>query len=266
LLLAAALEEARRIELDGARAAVEARTAHALARRGELAREQLAIDQALARQHAGVIAREQAARAFGPAQRGAGVEAEQPARVALARARVLLAAGLALDRTPAPEATTAIEAAERSPKDAAASLRALAAAERALGRARANNAVPSEAERAALRAMAAERGLQLESSARGLAIVLDDRAASSSGLGPDGARQLAQIGALLRAHPHGQVLVEPGGSDAAQRRRAERVRSSLARSLGGGDRIRVDAQQQAERSGEPRTRVWLPSYAAPANE
>jgi hypothetical protein len=139
LLLSAAIAEARRIELERAGAAAEARAAGALEKRALLVQERLALEQELRREQSARTERAHAARVFEGG--GSKKTRAEDAAFLLRRATLLLAAaiGLGLPEADAAQVASSIEAARRAkPAGSLAAARdALRKAESALGAARA---------------------------------------------------------------------------------------------------------------------------------
>jgi colicin import membrane protein len=271
LLLAAAVAEAERIVLDRAASAAEARYTEALEQRAELERTRVELEQAAARDRAALDARAEAARVFQraePAQRGAHGAAERDAQrasdaeVVRRHALLMLAAAdaLGLSGERSNQLALTIAAAEHAANGAAAleaAHAALAAVERALGDARkARGAIPTQAEIAALVALAQERGLEAQASPQGVVVALDGVFATGSAqLTAVGRPKLDQAAALARAHPHGSIeIVVPAGAHAAGARsiagaRAERI-ARILRTATDPARLQAQFPTAIERSAD----------------
>jgi hypothetical protein len=279
--LAAALAETRRIELMRATSAAEARVVAAETRRAELERSRMAFERAAALEVAAASAREQLARALqraeadglgdGAPARGLDESRLQAAEVLRVRARIVLAAAVAL-ALPAERASTVAAALAQRPvrRTPAQGLRearaALELAERALGEARALSAGPDAQERAALLELARERGLEPSETVRGVVFALPN-ALGGARLERDARIWLSRIGAVLRAHPHGPVQLEvvPDADSSAEARRAASARGARIATLlaAGTARERLSVR---ELSAGSNAALVLPAYAAAAAE
>jgi hypothetical protein len=161
-----------------------------------------------------------------------------------------------VERTPAP-----------GPAGVAAADRALSLARSALGAARgAVTTGPTRQEVDALVAAARERGWVAEPGPGGLAIVIED-VFGSGGTVPTttGRRALHLVAQLLRAHPHGPVVLSLGAqpdASATSRRRAERRATAVRRILRDavGGRIEIATSSAGADALEP-VRILLPAYA-----
>jgi hypothetical protein len=251
LLLAAAVSEGQRVQLEEARVAQEreARLLEARALEAERAREEAA--QETRRELAAQVARAQAGKAFEAAEEAEarrfrrGAEAQARYREAAAflrdRARLVASAAVALgasaEQGPVREVEGAVatsEAAKDPVQAVIAAEGALHAALRALGAARARREGPTDAEVGSLVQTATEMGLVVERSERGVRLSPPQRTWA-----PGHVKRLA---ALLEAHPHGPVRVEGhlGGSGGAATRAAEARAKALAAALG---RQGIDAER-----------------------
>jgi hypothetical protein len=274
LLLAAAVAEAERIVLERAASAAEARATRAQQQRAQLERERVELEQAAERDRAAQSGRADAARVF---QRLETREQEHSARGAVEReaqrardaevvrrhALLMLAAAdaLGLERQRSDRLAQTIAIAEHAANGTAllaAARAALAEAERALGDARkARGTTPTQAESAALIALAQERGLEAQASPRGVVVALDSLfVAGSAQPTALGKFRLEQSAALVRAHPHGAVEIEvpAGGTDSAGARSLARARADqIAHALRGATdagRLQVRFPSTVERSAE----------------
>ncbi len=279
-LLDAAIVEAQRIKLDRKLGARDAETERLVRERAEHEGARVAAVHESARLEAARHARAEAVRVFGLAERDEATRVPKAERerlhaeaaaFLLQRAELVLAAaqalGLAADGRTASEA--ALAKARAAPGSATERLRlaqsAIESAERALGRARAAQPGPSPEEVRSLLAGAAERGIDAELLERGLALrLLDVFRAGSGELAPNGRRQLADLAALARAHPHGPLRVEAhaeGTSRAASRladARARHVRSALGEA---GDRVQVEPHAPAADASGAQVTAVFSAYA-----
>jgi len=279
--LAAALAESRRIAQMRAASAAEARVVAAETRRAELERARVELERQAERAAAAVSAREQLVRALlraesdalgdGSRSRGVDEERAQAAEVLRTRARLILAAAVALQLPrgrAAPAALMTLMSSGPVGKGTArarlaAARTALERAESALGEARALSAGPSAQERTALLELARERGLDPQETARGVVFALPDALRAARG-GRAARAWLWRIGAVLRAHPHGPVQLEVAqgaNANAGARRSAsvdgERIAALLATVA---RRERVSAIDPSAGSD---ALLVLPAYAAP---
>jgi hypothetical protein len=272
--LAAAVAESRRIELMRATSAAEARVVAAELRRAELERARTEIERAAelataaasVRERLALALRRAEADALGDGARGRVLDEERTraADVLRGRARIMLAAALALqlpaERAAIVTAALAPRAAKRTAvqhlADAGA---ALERAERALGEARALSPRPSRQERAALLELATERGLEAQVTGRGVVFALPH--------GQPSDREVriwsSRVAAVLRAHPHGPVQLEvvPAAGESAAARRSGAARGARIAALlaAGAARERLSVR---ELSAGSNARLVLPAYAA----
>jgi len=248
LYLEAALIEARRADEERARAAAEraAQAANEAAHNDETAR--LDIEETTTRRAAALVAETELARALARAQaseprRGARLpsgdveDARTAARALARRARLLLAAAVALGATeaetrPAEAQLTAYQAAlaphargaEPQIADAlAAADAARRAAERVLGAARARLGAPGPEAVAALVETARIAGVTAQLGERGVIVYAEAFRGTASA--PD-ARAVGALATVLRSHPTGPVLVELEGSRDAAGARLARTRAT----------------------------------------
>ena len=248
LLLAAAIAEADRLEVEERRLEMEeqARALEEQTSRDVTARLELQAE--MGRRASARVAAQQAAMAF---QRAAEDEGRryratnderarlhrEAADILLRRATLVLSAAEAMGATPARAAqvTDVIEEAEQTDEPALRMQRAhdaVRGAFVALGEARASREGPAPDEIAALREAASQAGFTVEQDDRGVVVRADGifagRAARPS---PAARRRLAQLAAIVAAHPHGPVQVHSFVPGAALRRQADARAATVATEL-----------------------------------
>ena len=258
-----AIAEADRLTIEERRLEVEAQ---ARAHEDQIARDRRAranIDAELARQEAARVAIEQGAAAFelaasdeGRRYRGRATERarlhREAAEVLRRRATLMMAAASALggEEASARAVDELVARSERS-REPAASLRlaerAARMALRALGEARAGREVAS-GQRQALIEAATAAGFDVEQLDRGLVVraknIFVGRGTRPS---PQGRRRLAQLAAIVVAHPQGQIQVQSyalRGNVGVRQRFAQQRAESAIEVLGteGVPRERLHAQ------------------------
>ncbi len=268
LLLGAAVLKAKRTALREMRfaAETEARTYAAQARNDERAREVWIRKQQ--RRRAAEVALEQARLAFETAEedearryRARGAEVRrvhaQASRALATRARSLTAVAVVLGASATradaiykalDEAKDITDATERMRRVDAS----LQAARSLLGEARRSQAAPSEDERASLIAAAQEQNFSASRTEHGI-VCVPRSARTSHGVW---AQRLAS---LLRAHPHGPVVIEIRASSRAKTRSAESLWNTTLKKEG-VDLSRVQVQPQPAGSGSTSVRVVWTGY------
>lgn len=268
LLVGAAIAEADRVVLDAQRRDAEAREEAAVARMNQHEAERAELTAAQSRQLAAEVALREARGALERAERDEvrrarrrAPQTKQAHRIAATaltrRAHMTLAAARAMGATegqvsalltaldgPPGDPTEALALADRVHSDA---LALLGAARSARGER------PTADEVRSLVDAAAAAGFEVRSLPRG--VVLEDSALlGRRGVDAGRAGRLADV---LRAHPHGEVLLQT--SDARTAARFEAVRRSLAEAPGvDGDRLRV-----ATVEGDGGLEIVFVAYGAP---